>query len=161
MIEETAFQWLKARLIEAPVLTYPYPSRQYNLDTDASNKTAGSVLSQMVAGEKCVVAYYSKTFSSPQRNYCITRRELLAVVMAVNYNGQEFRLRTDQASLLWLYKRTEPSQQVARWLESLADFQFKLEQRVGAKHRNADSLSRCATCFHCARIEHRDGGPTR
>ena len=39
----------------------------------------------MVEGEECVVAYYSKTFSLPQRNYCITRRELLAVVMAVNH----------------------------------------------------------------------------
>ena len=83
--EEAAFQWLKTLLIEAPVLTYPDPSRQYILDTDASNKTAGAVLSQIVKGEECVVAYYSKTFSLPQRNYCVTRRELLAVVMAVNH----------------------------------------------------------------------------
>ena len=68
----------------------------------------------MVEGEECVVAYYSKTFSPPQQNYCVTRRELLAVVMAVNHflYGQELRLRTDHASLLWLYKRTEPSHQV-------------------------------------------------
>ena len=120
----------------------------------------------MVEGEECVVAYYSKTFSPPQRNYCVTRRELLAVVMAVNHfrpylYGQEFRLRTDHASLLWLYKRTEPSHQVARWLESLAEFQFKLEHRTGGKHGNADGLSRCADCSQCARIENRDGSPTR
>ena len=163
--EQAAFERLKALLIEAPVVTYPDPSRQYIMDTDASNEAAGAVLSQMVEGEECVVAYYSKTFSPPQRNYCVTRRELLAVVMAVNHfrpylYGQEFRLRTDHASLLWLYKRTEPSHQVARWLESLAEFQFKLEHRAGAKHRNADGLSRCADCSQCARIESRDGGPT-
>ena len=84
------------------------------MDTDASNEAAGGVLSQMVEGEECVVAYYSKTFSPPQQNYCVTRRELLAVVMAVNHflYGQELRLRTDHASLLWLYKCTEPSHQV-------------------------------------------------
>ena len=102
-----AFQRLKTLLIEAPVLTYSDPSRQYILDTDASNEAAGAVLSQMVEGEECVVAYYSKTFSPPQRNYCVTRRELLAVVMAVNHfrpylYGQEFRLHTDHTSLLWL-----------------------------------------------------------
>ena len=77
------------------------------------------MLSQNVEGEECVVAYYSKTFSPPQQNYCVTRRELLAVVMAVNHfrpylYGQKFRLRTDHASLFWLYKRTEPFHQVAR-----------------------------------------------
>ena len=60
-----------------------------------------------------------------------------------------------------MYKRTEPSHQVARWLESLAEFQFKLEHKAGAKHENADGLSRCADCSQCARIENRDGGPTR
>ena len=120
----------------------------------------------MVEGEECVVAYYSKTFSSPQRNYCVTRRESLAVVMAVNdfrpyLYGQEFRLHTDHAPLLWLYKRTKPSHQVARWLESLVEFQFILEHRAGAKHSNADGLSRCADCPQCTRIEDRDGGPTQ
>ena len=64
-------------------------------------------------------------------------------------------------SLLWLYKRTEPSHQVARWLESLAEFQFKLEHRAGAKHGNADGLSHCTNCSQCTSIENRDGGPTR
>ena len=144
----------------------PDPSRQYILDTDASNEAAGAVLSQIVEGEERVVAYYSKTFSPPQRNYCVTRRELLAVVMAANHfrpylYGQDFCLRTDHASLLWLYKRTEPSHQVARWLESLAEFRFQLEHRAGAKHGNADGLSCCVDCPQCTRIEDRDGGPTR
>ena len=96
----------------------------------------------------------------------MTRPELLAVVLATNHfrpylYRQEFRLRTDHASLLWLYKRTEPSHQVARWLESLAEFRFQLEHRAGAKHGNADGLSRCADCSQCTRIENRDGGPTR
>ena len=77
------------------------------------------VLSQIVEGEEHVVAYYSKKFSPLQQNYCVSRRELLAVVMATNYfrpylYGQEFRLPTDHASLLWLYKRTEPSYKVTR-----------------------------------------------
>ena len=94
------------------------------------------------------------------------KKRVTGRVMAVNHfrpylYGQEFRLRTDHALLLWLYKRTEPSHQVARWLESLAEFQFKLEHRAGAKHGNADDLSRCANCSQCTCIENRDGGPTR
>ena len=164
--EKMAFEWLKALLVEAPVLTYPDPSRQYFLDTDASNEAAGAVLLQMMEGEECILANYRKTFSPQQWNYCMTWRELLAVVMAVNHfrpylYGQKFRLRTDHVSLLWLYKRAKPSHQVAMWLESLAEFQFKLEHRVGAKLGNSDGLSRCADCSQCTRIKNRDGSPTR
>ena len=53
--EQTAFERLKALLVEAPLLTYPDSSRQYILDTNASNDAAGVVLSHMVEGEECVV----------------------------------------------------------------------------------------------------------
>ena len=75
---------------------------------DASNEAAGAVLSQIVEDEERVVVYYSKTFSPPQRNYCVTRREILTVVMAINHfrpylYGREFCL------CIRLYKHTEPS----------------------------------------------------
>lgn len=165
--EENAFQALKAKVITAPVLAYPKAGAQYILDTDASLDGAGAVLSQVQEGEERVVAYYSKTFSPPQRNYCVTRRELLAVILAVGHfrpylYGQKFKLRTDHASLLWLYKRSEPSHQVARWLEALAEFNFTMEHRPGSKHLNADGMSRCGgDCKQCTRIEERDGGPSR
>jgi len=109
-----------------------------------------------------VVAYYSKALSAPEKNYCTTRRELLAVVKAVKHfkpylYGRTFRLRTDHASLIWLCRRAEPSSQVARWLEILAEFAYRIE------HGNADGLSRRQAdgCKQCQNIERRDGGPPR
>ena len=61
--------------------------------------------------------------------------------------------------IVWLYKRSEPSHQVARWIEILSEFDFTIEHRAGAKHGNADGLSRCQDCKQCSRIEERDGGP--
>jgi len=51
------------------------------------------------------VAYYSKTLEAAEKNYCITMKELLAVVKAVKHfrtylYGRTFRLRTDHASLI-------------------------------------------------------------
>jgi len=59
----------------------------------------GAVLSQVQDGREVVVAYYSKALSAPEKNYCTTRRELLAVVKAVKHfrpylYGRSFRLRT-------------------------------------------------------------------
>ena len=164
---QQSFDNLRQILCQAPVLGYPEPKLQYILDTDASDVGVGGVLSQVQNGKERVIAYYSKTLGPPERNYCVTRRELLAVIKAVKHfrpylYGQTFRLRTDHASLQWLSRRREPSNQVARWLEILAEFRYTLEHRPGNKHGNADGLSRreCIDCKQCGRIEERDGGPT-
>ena len=165
---QEAFEKLKEGLVTAPVLGYPDPAVKYILDTDASTVGVGAVLSQIQEGNERVIAYYSKTLSPAERNYCVTRWELLAVIKAVKHfrpylYGQTFRLRTDHASLHWLCRRKEPSCQVARWLEILAEFPYQIEHRAGPKHGNADGLSRrgwCEDCKQCQSIEQRDGGPT-
>ena len=78
----------------------------------------GGVLSQVVDSEERVVAYFSKALSKPERNYCVTRKELLAIVKTIEHfhkylYGQEFLIRTDHASLRWLlnFKQSEESSQ--------------------------------------------------
>ncbi|KAG1963495.1 retrotransposable element [Pimephales promelas] len=123
-----AFRQLKAALIDAPVLAYPDPNQPFLVDTDASNVGVGAVLSQRGENGERVVAYYSCSLSRPERNYCVTRRELLAVVLAVRHFrpyllGTRFTLRTDHASLTWMLNFRQPEGQVARWLEILQDRQ--------------------------------------
>lgn len=157
---QDAFDQLKQLLISSPILGYPDPSLSYVLDTDASLCAAGAVLSQVQNDVERPIAYFSKTFNKSERNYCVTRRELLAVVLAVQHfkpylYGRRFLLRTDHASLLWLRRRKEPEGQIARWLEILSAFDYKLEHRPGAQHGNADGLSRriCGDCPQCKRVE--------
>lgn len=160
---EDAFQKLKAAMTKSPVLNYPDPALPFILDTDASQWGVGAVLSQERDGER-VVAYFSKAHSPPEKNYCVTRKELLAVIKAVKHfrpylYGRKFQLRTDHASLIWLTKLKQPSDQVARWLELLSEYDFTIHHRPGAKHQNADGMSRqvCEGCKQCQRIERRDG----
>ena len=163
--QQGAFDKLRLMMMSSPVLAYPDMKLEYILDTDASLDGVGAVLSQVQGEEERVIAYYSKTLGPAERNYCVTRRELLAIVMATKHfrpylYGRKFRLRTDHASLQWLYRRKEPSHQVARWLELLAEFHFVLEHRAGERHGNADGMSRCSSaCRQCSSIVKRDGGP--
>ena len=51
-----------------------------------------------------MVAYFSKTFNKAERRYCVTRRELLAMVAAINnikyyLCGRPFTVRTDHSAL--------------------------------------------------------------
>ena len=80
---ERAFQQLKHTLSEAPVLGYPLSHGKFLVDTDASDVGIGAVLSQLQDGQERVVAYYSRALTQPEKHYCVTRRELLAVVDAV------------------------------------------------------------------------------
>ena len=104
---QEAFEEIKRRLTQAPILGYPDPRLTYILDTDASATGVGAVLSQAQKGKERVISYYSKTLDAAQRNYCVTRRELLAVIKAITFfrpylYGREFVLRTDHTSLMWL-----------------------------------------------------------
>ena len=79
-----AFENLKESLTTAPVLAYPRQDGDLILDTDASQYAVGSVLSQRQPdGKVWVVAYGSKTLNSHEWRYCTTRKEMLAVVMAL------------------------------------------------------------------------------
>jgi len=166
--EQRVFECLKGRLTEAPILAYPDPDLEYILDMDASDQNVGAVLLQVQEGREVVVAYYSKSLSPAERNYCTTRKELLAVIKSVKHfrpylYSRRFRLRTVHASLIWLCKRAEPSSQVARWLEILAEISYRIEHRPGKRHGNADGLSRRPDegCKQRLNIEKRDGGPPR
>lgn len=69
------------------VLACPSNECNFLLDTDASNYGAGAVLSQIQMGEERVrvITYFSKSFSKSERNYYVTRRELLAIILAVKH----------------------------------------------------------------------------
>ena len=81
MKRRNSLKKLKEAITEAPLLVYPKEGGGFVLDTDASDKAIGVVLSQVQDGKERVVAYGSFVLSTAQRNYCVTRRELLAIVV--------------------------------------------------------------------------------
>lgn len=153
---QEAFDYLKEALTSAPVLAMPDDESPWLLDTDASNSAIGAVLSQMQNGVERVVAYASRKLSKCELNYCVTRKELLAVVHFVKYFkhyllGRKFTVRTDHAALQWLRKIPEPVGQQARWIGFLEEFDFVVIHRPGAQHLNADALSRKPCRSGCCR----------
>ena len=152
-----SFKELKTKLVEAPVLIYPDFTKSFILNVDASDLCMGAVLSQKTEAGERVVAYASKTLTKSERRYCVTRKELLALVYFVKYfrhylYGKKFVVRTDHGSLRWLMNFKTPEGQVARWIELLSSFDMKIEHRPGNVHKNADGLSRIP-CRQCGKVE--------
>lgn len=119
-------------------------------------------MSQIQDNSEKVIAYYSRILTKTERNYCITRRELLAVVESVKsfhhyLYGRKFLIRTDNISLRWLLSFKDLEGQLARWMERLQQYEFEVIHRKGRLHQNADGLSRrpCAEseCNYCNKTE--------
>jgi len=77
---DKTFRTLKENLASTPVLAYPTLDDMFILDTDVSGLAIGAVLSQVQNGTEKVIAYFSRALRRVERNYCVTRCELLAVV---------------------------------------------------------------------------------
>lgn len=162
---QVAFSGLQHALYEALVLSTADPASPLILDTDASGLGVGGVLSQVGLEVERVVAYFSRAFNRAEWRYCVTCRELLAVVLSIRHFkyylcGLLFTVRTGHSALQWLMSFKEPEGQVARWLEELQAFNFNVEHRAGPRHTNADALSRhlCGTerCRYCEWRETRE-----
>ena len=145
--EEAAFRKLKDLLTSTPILAMPTDDGTYYLDVDACDTGLGAVLIQDQNGAETVIAYASRTLSKPEKNYDVTKKELLAVVYGLkNYKqyllGRKFVIRTDHQALQWLRKTPEPMGQLARWLTLIEEYDFSIIHRPGKRHGNADALSR-------------------
>ena len=176
---QKAFNNLKNELVSAPILGKAREVKNkdtdfFLLDTDASAIGIGAVLSQMQDGEEVVIRYGSHLLSQSERNYCTTKRELLAVVTFVKEFkpylwGQPVIVRTDHSSLRWLKNFKEPEGMIARWIQVLEEYNLlQIKHRSGKDHENADSLSRpppkCnpGSCKVCPKLEEleKEGEPS-
>jgi len=81
--QQESFDRLKLALISPPVLAMPTDHGEFILDTDASDTAIGAVLSQKQGEHERVVAYASQRLDRRESRYCVTRKELLAVVYFV------------------------------------------------------------------------------
>ena len=153
---QQAFVDLKSTLFWNEVMAYPRFDEKggiFIVDCDSSNYAVGGCLSQMQWCDKSgceierPIMFASNTLDKSQRQYCTTRKELLAVVTFVQQFencllGRQFIIRSDNASLRWLMRFKSPTDQLARWLEVLLQYDFVLLHRSGKKHRNAEFWSR-------------------
>ena len=145
--QNNSFNELKKYLCTAPILAYPQFDQPFVLQTDASDKGLGAVLTQFDCNRKeRVIAYASRSLSNCEKNYSATEKEALAIVFAVEHFrvyllGRTFTLITDHSALQWLHS-VEPKGRIARWIMTLQEYSFTIKHRPGISHGNADGLSR-------------------
>ena len=149
-----AFDHLKAACLQAPILAFPDFNKPFLLETDASGRGLGAVLSQKQAdGRYHPIAYASHVMNETEQRYHSNKQEFLALKWAVTEqfheylspygkNRNEFVVRTDNNPLTYIFSSANLDAAGQRWVACLASYNFSLEYQKGKDNTVADFLSR-------------------
>nr|GEW34996.1 reverse transcriptase domain-containing protein [Tanacetum cinerariifolium] len=142
-----AFQTLKRKLTEAPILIALDWVMPFELMCDASDFAIGVVLGQRQDKHSRPIHYASKTMTEVESNYTTIEKEMLTVV----YAFEKFRsylilnksiVYTDHSALKYLFAKKDSKVRLLRWVLLLQEFTFKVIDTKGAENLAVDHLSR-------------------
>jgi hypothetical protein len=141
--QEQAFQTLKQRLCNAPILTLPDGNENFVVYCDASHQGLGCVLMQ----NGKVIAYASRQLKIHEKNYTTHDLELGAVVFALKIwrhylYGTKCTVFTDHKSLQYILDQKMLNMRQRRWVELLSDYDCEIKYHPGKANVVADALSR-------------------
>ncbi|GFQ66183.1 transposon Tf2-11 polyprotein [Trichonephila clavata] len=137
----------RIKRVSKPILFAPDFSKDFILQTDASDIGAGVVLSQRINGVEHPILYLSKKISKAERNFFTIERELAAIIFGLKrlkhyLDGQRFIIETDHNPLKYLNKMGDGNPRLQRWALSSLPLNFEIRYKPGKLHGNADGLSR-------------------
>ncbi|KAK1417158.1 hypothetical protein QVD17_26281 [Tagetes erecta] len=143
----SAFELLKEKLVNAPIMVAPDWSLPFEIMCDASDYAIGAVLGQRRDKHFHPIYYASKTLNDAQENYTTTEKELLAVVFAFDKFRSYLVLSktivyTDHAALRFLFSKQDAKPRLIRWILLLQEFDIEIRDKKGAENVAADHLSR-------------------
>ena len=148
---QRSFIELKGVFRQEGVLMFPDQSQQFFLEVDASDYAIGGALHQIDPKTQSMrpIGFFSRKLSSPEQNYEIYDKELLAVIEGFkNWRylliGTQLPVVvfTDHRNLEYFMSARLLNRRQARWAQFLADFNFLLQYRPGKSQMVADALSR-------------------
>ncbi|GJR54795.1 reverse transcriptase domain-containing protein [Tanacetum coccineum] len=141
--QDEAFQILKEKLCNAPVLALPDGPDDFVVYCDASKQGFGCVLMQ----QGKVIACVSRQLKKHEKNYTTHDLELGAVVFALKIwrhylYGTKSVIYTDHKSLQYIFDQKELNMRQRRWIELLSDYECEIKYPAGKANVVADALSR-------------------
>ncbi|GJT89574.1 reverse transcriptase domain-containing protein [Tanacetum coccineum] len=140
---ELAFQTLKDKLCNAPVLALPDRPEDFMVYCDASRIGLGCVLMQ----KDKVIAYASRQLKIYEKNYTTHDLELGAVVFALKIwrhylYGTKSVIYIDHKSLQHIFSQKELNMRQCRWIELFSDYDCEIRYHPGKANMVDDVLSR-------------------
>nr|GEW10630.1 reverse transcriptase domain-containing protein [Tanacetum cinerariifolium] len=142
-----AFQMLKKKLTEAPILIALNWDLPFELMRDASDFAIGAVLGKCHEKHFRPIHYASKMMTDAESNYTTTEKEMLAVVYALEKFWSYLIMNksivhTDHSALKYHFAKKDAKARLLRWVLLLQEFDFKVLDTKGAENLATDHISR-------------------
>uniref|UniRef100_A0ABD2WX54 RNA-directed DNA polymerase n=1 Tax=Trichogramma kaykai TaxID=54128 RepID=A0ABD2WX54_9HYME len=144
---QIAFDTLKAKLCEKPILQIADPKLPYVVTCDASGYAIGGFLAQSKNGLDLPIGYVSRMLTDTERRYDTYSREALEIVFTIEkfkpyLLGNKFTVYTDHKPLLYFRNSKDPNSRVSRYQFLLSAMDFDIQYKPGRANAVADCLSR-------------------
>ena len=144
---QRSFEYLKAKLVTAPILAYPDVTKPYSLYTDASDFAVGGILTQDFEEGERVIQYVSHQLTPNRLHYPVIEKECFAIIYCITklkqyLLGADVTVYTDHKPLKSLFTAEMKNTRVQRWAILLDEYQVKIKYRQGIHNGRADMLSR-------------------
>jgi hypothetical protein len=141
-----AFHTLKKALVSVPIIQSPNWSLSFKIMCDTSDYAVDVVLGQTKDKKHHAIAYTSKTLTGAQLNYATTKKELLAVIFAIDMFrsyllGAKVIIYTDHAALKYMLTKKDAKPRLIRWILLLQEFDLEIKDKKGVKNTVANHLS--------------------
>ncbi|GJY34283.1 putative reverse transcriptase domain-containing protein [Tanacetum coccineum] len=141
--QELAFQTLKDKLCNVPVLALPNRPEDFVVYCDTSGLGLGYVLMQR--GK--VISYASRQLKIHEKNYTTYDLELGVIVFAIKIwrhylYGTKSVIYTDHKSLQHIFNQKELNMHQRRWLEFFSDYDSEIRYHPGKANVVTVALSR-------------------
>ncbi|KAL0437778.1 UNVERIFIED_CONTAM: hypothetical protein Sradi_0485700 [Sesamum radiatum] len=135
---KVAFNKLKDSLTSAPIIQPPNWELPFEIMCDASNHAIGAVLGQRVGKDPHAIYYVSRMLDGAQSNYTTTKKELLAIVFALEkfrpyLLGTKVIVYSDHAALKYLLSKKDAKPRLLRWILLLQEFDLTIKDKKGRK----------------------------
>ncbi|XP_047264432.1 uncharacterized protein LOC124896731 [Capsicum annuum] len=116
-----AFECLMLKLVEALIINTPDWMKSVEIMCNASGVALGAVLKQKNEKLFHSIYYGSKDLNGAQKNYTVTKQELLAAVYAYKkyrayFLGTKVVVHTDRAGLRYLIGNMDAKPRLIRWV---------------------------------------------
>jgi hypothetical protein len=146
-VEDKVFKEIKKFMSTKPTLLIADFDKPFVLYVDASDVAVGSVLMQYDDNKILrPVCYFSKKLNTCQKNYSITDKEALALILSVRafriYLGSHTVVYTDHEPLKYIQTNAIKSHRLLRWSIELQGYDLEIKHIAGSKNIIADYLSR-------------------
>ena len=145
---QTAFDTLKNKLVNPPIIGYPNMKGHFYLTTDACKTGIGYVLTQKDNNKKdVVIAYGGRALRDNETRFSVSELEMLAAKEGIIHYGpylqdKTFTLITDHQPLKAIHKFKASNKRLGDMAIFLQGYQFNVEYKTGKSNTNADALSR-------------------